>query len=66
MMNIILLTDGKHFYLNDTDNKQNNTIQHNKRIVRTFTKIIHLLERTVQFVLCLCCWHISLSTIVEI
>jgi len=29
MMNRILLINEEHFYLNDTGNKQNNTVQHN-------------------------------------
>jgi hypothetical protein len=57
MVNIILLTDEKHFYLNDTGNKQKSTMEHNEQTDRTFTKIIHLFQRTVQFVLSLCCWH---------
>jgi len=50
------LTHKNHLYLNDTGKKQNSTLQHNEQIVHTFTKIIHLFQRTVQFVLYLCCW----------
>jgi len=66
MMNNILLIDEKHFYLNDTGSKQNSKIQHNEQTDRTCTKIIHLFQRTVQFVPTLRCCHFSPSIIVEI